>query len=204
MVCAAACLYLIGQRSDQTHAGRGVSETGANERRADPSDSRSREARIPVSLTRPAGRGVSEAEGSSVRPREDAGAPGVVTHPSASLTPRGLYRGRPATYWANQYRYRTSQLQQARRALHHRWQPTVDYALRLASAVFGVSYWELRSVSYCESHHHPWASNGRYRGLFQLGWAPFGMSPYDPVANALSAAQTVSHDGSWRQWTCRP
>lgn len=89
-----------------------------------------------------------------------------------------------------------------RARLHDRWAPTVDYALRLASSVFGVSYYKMRSVAWCESRFQPWATNGKYSGLFQLGWSPFGFSPYDPIANALSAAQTVAHDGSWRQWEC--
>ena len=116
----------------------------------------------------------------------------------------GLYRGDSAQTWAARYRQRTRQLQSVRALLHRRWHPTVDYALRLASAVSGVSYWQLRSVSYCESHHFPFAQNGRYKGIFQLGWNPFGFSPYDPIANALSAALTVVHDGGWRQWECRP
>lgn len=100
-------------------------------------------------------------------------------------------------------RQRTT-LRRQRSTLHRRWHPTVAYALRLASAVSGVSYWQLRSVSWCESRHWPFAANGRYRGLFQLGWSPFGLSPFDPVANALSAALTVRADGSWRQWECKP
>lgn len=115
----------------------------------------------------------------------------------------GLYRGKPSAYWAFMYRERTRQLQQARRALRRRWQPTVDYALRLASSVFGVSYWQLRSVAWCESTHNPWATNGRYKGLFQLSWSPYGFSPYDPVASSLSTAATVSREG-WRQWACKP
>jgi hypothetical protein len=91
-----------------------------------------------------------------------------------------------------------------RRQLIQRWQPTVTYALRLASAVYGVSYWQMRTVSFCESRHYPFARNGVHKGLFQLGWHPFGFSPFDPVANALSAAATVAHDGSWRQWSCKP
>ena len=122
---------------------------------------------------------------------------------SVSLTAPRLYRGRPATYWAAMYRERTRQLQQARRALHRRWAPTVDYALRLSSAVFGVSYWQLRSVAWCESRHNPFATNGRYLGLFQLSWDPFGFSPFDPVASALSTAATVSREG-WAQWACSP
>ena len=115
----------------------------------------------------------------------------------------GLYRGKPSSYWAFQYRERTRQLQQARQALHRRWAPTVDYAFRLASAVFGVSYWQLRSVAWCESRHYPYAENGRYKGLFQLSWSPFGFSPFDPVASALSTAATVSREG-WSQWACKP
>lgn len=62
---------------------------------------------------------------------------------------------------------------------------------------------ELRAVAWCESRYFPFAVNGRYRGLFQLGWRPFGFSPYDPVASALSAALTVKREG-WRQWECKP
>jgi hypothetical protein len=107
-------------------------------------------------------------------------------------------QGKTAAQWhAIAARYRRQMIQ--------RWQPTVTYALRLASAVYGVSYWQLRTVSYCESRHYPFAHNGKYLGIFQLGWRPFGLfSPFDPVANALSAAATVAHDGSWRQWECKP
>lgn len=114
------------------------------------------------------------------------------------------YRGHPAGYWAQRYRRRTRQLQAVRAELRHRWQPTVSYALRLASAVSGVPYTDLSAVAWCESTHNPFAVNGRYHGLFQLGWAPFGMSAFDPVANAISAALTVRHDGGWRQWECKP
>jgi len=88
--------------------------------------------------------------------------------------------------------------------LKQRWQPTVSYAIRLASAVSGVPQSELYAVARCESGLSPAATNGRYKGVFQLGWAPFGFSPFDPVANALSAALTVRHDGGWRQWQCKP
>lgn len=100
---------------------------------------------------------------------------------------------------------RSRELRRLRLRLRWRWQPTVRYALSLASAVSGVPRSELSAVAWCESRHFPFASNGRYKGLFQLGWTPFGgFSPWDPVANALSAALTVRHDGSWRQWACKP
>ncbi len=125
---------------------------------------------------------------------------------SGSVT---LYRGQDAKTWARRYRHRTHQLQAARAQLRHAWKP-VDYALRLASVVFGVSERELSTVAYCESHHFTFAQNGIYRGLFQEGpmferhrIGQAGFSVYDPVANALVAASTVSREG-WRQWQCRP
>ena len=84
------------------------------------------------------------------------------------------------------------------------WRVTSLYAIALASRVEGVPESEMLAVARCESTLNPFAVNGKYRGLFQLGWSPFGFSPYDPVANALSAAATVRHDGSWRQWSCKP
>jgi hypothetical protein len=98
-------------------------------------------------------------------------------------------------------RHQTARL---RVVIRRRWRPTVDYAIRLASAVTGVPADELYAVARCESGLSPYARNGRYLGLFQLGWAPFGFSPFDPVASALSAAVTVRHDGGWRQWSCKP
>ncbi len=124
----------------------------------------------------------------------------VASHTEVAAT----YRGRTAEQWASRFRERTRQLQTVKQHLRRRWQPTVDYALRLAAAVTGVSYWQLRSVSFCESHHYPFAQNGQYKGIFQMHWSPFGFSPFDPIASALSAAMTVRHDGGWRQWSCKP
>lgn len=126
----------------------------------------------------------------------------IVTRPIIVVS--STYQGRTAKQWARRYRRQTRQLQDVKRHLRRRWQPTVTYALRLASAVTGVRYSELWTVSRCESGHSPFATNGQYKGLFQIHWAPFGFSPFDPVANALSAALTVRHDGGWRQWECKP
>lgn len=106
--------------------------------------------------------------------------------------------------WAQRYRQEHERTLQLRAQLRHRWHPTVSYALRLASAVSGVPLSDLTAVSRCESTFNPYATNGRYLGLFQLSWSPFGFSPFDPIANALSAALTVRRDGGWRQWSCRP
>jgi hypothetical protein len=125
--------------------------------------------------------------------------PGVTT-----VTVVGRYRGVTAPGWAARYRRQTRRLMAARAETHRQWHPTVVYALRLASAVYAVPYRELYAVSDCESHHYPFAVNGQYRGIFQMHWSPFGFSPFDPVASALSAAATVVHDGGWRQWACKP
>jgi hypothetical protein len=123
---------------------------------------------------------------------------------TTTVTVVGRYRGVTAPGWAARYRRQTRRLMAARAETHSRWHPTVLYALRLASAVYGVPYRELYAVSDCESHHYPFAVNGQYRGIFQMHWSPFGFSPFDPVASALSAAATVVHDGGWRQWSCKP
>ena len=95
-----------------------------------------------------------------------------------------------------------------RRTLMH--SPSVAEALTLASVVYGVPRSELSSVAWCESTHRPWARNGRYRGLFQMGpmfeGSPFGragVSVWSPHVAALTAAYTVSREG-WSQWECSP
>jgi hypothetical protein len=135
----------------------------------------------------------------------------VMPSVSTETVTRTVVRTVASAYWHRAYRAKNRELMSARRTtkklrrtLRQQWRPTVTYALRLASAVSGVPYTQLAAVSWCESRWEPYATNGRYQGLFQLGWSPFGFSPFDPVANALSAALTVVHDGSWRQWECKP
>ncbi len=128
----------------------------------------------------------------------------VTVTTTTAVTVESSYHGVTAHRWAARFKHRTHQLQAVRRHAKARWAPTVDYALRLASAVYGVPYSELRSVAWCESRFYPFAHNGQYLGIFQMHWSPFGFSPFDPVASALSAAQTVRDDGSWRQWECKP
>lgn len=133
----------------------------------------------------------------------------------------GLIRfdGHGAEWWAHEYRKLEKRAKRQAR-------PTVDYALRLAAAAFGdgravkrpVTLAELRAVVRCESGFDPYnvnASSGA-SGLFQFlastwsgSWGgqrfhAHGFSVFDPVANALAAAQTVSRDGDWGQWVCKP
>lgn len=95
------------------------------------------------------------------------------------------------------------------RAARRTWRPTVDHAISLAAAAYGVPASAMRRVAWCESRNDPHARNGRYLGLFQAGPAFWANTPFatfartDPYANALATAQVVAHEG-WRQWECRP
>jgi hypothetical protein len=67
---------------------------------------------------------------------------------------------------------------------------------------------EAISVAWCESTGKPTASNGQYRGLFQMGrreWARYGngKSAYDPIANS-KGAYLLYLDRGWRPWECQP
>jgi hypothetical protein len=88
--------------------------------------------------------------------------------------------------------------------------PSVDHAIRIAAATYGVPESHMRTVARCESGLRADASNrGVYIGVFQAG-APFWRTtPYnrfdrrDPYANALATAYVVARQG-WRQWECKP
>lgn len=88
--------------------------------------------------------------------------------------------------------------------------PSVDHALHVASARYGVPYSELRSVSWCESRWRPNAEGAGSYGLFQFLPGTWRRTPYrarsvfDAGANALAAAWLVRRDGGWREWSCQP
>lgn len=127
-----------------------------------------------------------------------------------------LVQGKDVQWWARRAvqngkdsRARGRTIRRQKLELRKRWTPTVHYAYRLAATVYGVSESELRRIGSCESHHHPFARNGLYRGVMQEGpmfeRGPFGragFSVFDPLANVLTAAHARTQDGSWRQWEC--
>lgn len=86
------------------------------------------------------------------------------------------------------------------------------YAIRLASATFGVDYGKMVAVASCETggDFSPYSYNrsSGASGLYQfLGgtWSRAGIagfSVWDPVANALAAARLVVRDGGWSEWSC--
>ena len=132
-----------------------------------------------------------------------------IVQPAESAQPKRvavLYRGRPATYWAHMYRFRTFQVQQAWRALRHR--PSSVEAIGLACAVYGHCD-ELWRKARCESGLNPYARNGsEASGLFQFlpstfRSTPFGrFSIFSPYANALAAGWMHSA-GRGGEWVCR-
>lgn len=84
---------------------------------------------------------------------------------------------------------------------------SVDHAIRVAAATYGVSASHLRSVAYCESRFNPAASNGQYQGIFQFGPTLWSSTPVrsfsrnDPYAAALGAAWAFSR-GMQSHWSC--
>jgi Transglycosylase-like domain len=93
-----------------------------------------------------------------------------------------------------------------RRAVRARSAPTVNEALGLAQAVYGV---DQRRRAYCESTDNPYAAEGHGPvGLLQFKpstWqsTPFGrFSIWSPYAQALAGGWMVVH-GRSSEWSCR-
>lgn len=84
------------------------------------------------------------------------------------------------------------------RAHRLRASPSVEHALTIAAAAYGVDKARLRSVAMCESTLNPKAANGPYAGLFQFGTPLWKKTPYgkfsrtDPYAASLAAAWAFS------------
>lgn len=74
---------------------------------------------------------------------------------------------------------------------------------------------QAHNVAACESNHWPYARNGQYDGIFQLGDHYLGaltaaaqtlgrpVDWHDPYVNAR-AARIVWEQSGWRPWSCRP
>lgn len=92
--------------------------------------------------------------------------------------------------------------------LERRFAGTSTTAIRVACVTYNVSCGTLLRVARCESSLDPFARNGRYLGLFQLGGFHLqdpvieASSPFDPYANALHTARYVSAHGWGTQWDC--
>jgi hypothetical protein len=53
-------------------------------------------------------------------------------------------------------------------------------------------------VARCESGLRPWARNGRYVGLFQIG----GADPDDPARENVAQARRMFDRRGWQPWAC--
>lgn len=87
---------------------------------------------------------------------------------------------------------------------------SVEDMIRLAFEEHGPAVQdEAVEVARCESGLNPEATNGQYRGLFQLGryhyWRldEHGWSWSDPLHNAQAASDLYGEQG-WGPWSCRP
>ena len=74
-------------------------------------------------------------------------------------------------------------------------------------AVFGARGGEAIDVAQCESHLHPWAQNGQYLGLFQMGSNERALYGHGdtPLEQARAAHRYFVASGSdWSPWSCQP
>jgi len=95
-------------------------------------------------------------------------------------------------------------------AAHTRMAPAPATAARFAWVICRV--WPRQSctaalnVAWCESSLRPWARNGQYVGLFQMGSserARFGHHRRNPWVQARAALRYYWLSG-WSPWQCRP
>ena len=82
-------------------------------------------------------------------------------------------------------------------------------AIHLAFPEPGL-YEQALAVARCESGHRPWAENGQYKGLFQMGSNYYGTLAAvndgrweNGVTNALAARVAFDASG-WGPWSCKP
>lgn len=98
-----------------------------------------------------------------------------------------------------------------RHRLAVRYHRDAAYAIRIASAAFGLSVRDMRTIAQCESgmglQTTAEAGSGA-SGIFQFLPSTFARTPFaafdvfDPIANSLAAAWLVTKDHGWREWSC--
>lgn len=78
---------------------------------------------------------------------------------------------------------------------------------RAIRCAFPIRFREARRVAWCESRWIPWASNGQYLGIFQMGSAErsrYGHGP-TPLEQARAARRYFDAVGRhWGPWACKP
>lgn len=65
---------------------------------------------------------------------------------------------------------------------------------------------KLKQIAWCESNYQANATNGQYRGIFQIGYREFDNygdgSPLDPQENIKAAIRYYKVSG-FRPWSCK-
>lgn len=119
---------------------------------------------------------------------------------------RGQIRfdGHGPEWWARAFRREHRRLVDIRARLHRSRDTSPVEAIRI---VFGPYAGQAVAVAGCESRLSPYASNGQYQGLFQMGSSErarygHGSTPLEQARAAYVYFWTSGRD--WSPWTCKP
>ena len=120
---------------------------------------------------------------------------------------------RELTFHRVQLRWTTVELLKTQAAIERR--AALRRAARLRSStpvqairrVFGTYWSQALAVARCESGLSPWAQNGQYLGLFQMGSSERALYGHGPTAYAQALAARryfVASGRDWSPWQCKP
>lgn len=73
--------------------------------------------------------------------------------------------------------------------------------------VFGRACADALQVSYCESRWRPWARNGQYRGIWQMGSRErhiYGDGPDALTQTRAAYRYFIASGKDWSPWSCKP
>jgi len=83
---------------------------------------------------------------------------------------------------------------------------TIEYRKTIIRKVFGKHGRDAIKIAYCESGIRPWASNGQYKGIFQMG--SHERKTYGHGSGTWAQARAakkyfVASGSSWGPWECK-
>lgn len=111
-----------------------------------------------------------------------------------------------ARWVAKLWVYRTK-LWKSRYQEYREWQISMENPIEAIRYVFGRYFTQALAVARCESGLFTGATNGQYRGLFQMGSSERAL--YGHGVTALAQAQAahryfVASGKDWSPWECKP
>lgn len=97
---------------------------------------------------------------------------------------------------------RARTIRQLRRTLQSR-EPSPPAVIDMVFGAYGAA---ARAVAWCESKWYPWASNGQYQGMFQMGSSERAKYGHGGVYQQVVAAYNyfVESGRDWSPWECKP